>query len=652
MDVQTSDSVIVGVAGSGKTCSLAMALEEPLPEKRESTPCAKAPVRAVTQTKIGVKEKMLRRADNQHYFNISMRTAKVAAYSLRGYTPTLHHERADPNTPNYMRALEKEMIRCVKNEEVYSDLLCDLRWNKVTDSGGQPQFLEILPIFIHHISLGIITIKLNERLDHHPMVQYYIDGQPLGESYRSCYTHEQIIRYCMRALVSQGQGKHGIKFLFLGTHRDLERESVGESLQDKNRKLKEMVTSFKMDDNVVYCNSEFDLIYAINAQSPEAGDWKVMEQVREVIAESSNVPPVRFPIKWYALELALLRHVQETKRSVLLESECLGMARAFHFDESGLKAALRYLHQAKLVFYYEEGHLVVAEIQFILDKLSEIVCYNIRLYSNPRECARLDLKWKRFCYRGILHASCLDKFPEGYIEGVFSPKELLQLFVHLCIVSEVGPEEYLMPCLLAAEEEACCNPEPETQAVPAMALEFPEGGPMLGSYCGLLCYLMNVKGWKLAENVIKRPHHLTRSSVHFLAPKGLPGKVTISDPLSTFLLVTFHGRLEVASRICHLIRETILLVLEEVTKTLNYYPRDATETDPINRKPYATFLCPCKATPLHPAVMSDCREFLSCPYDPLRSECVQAKHKMWFEGKSKCVILLCSELFACRSASF
>ena len=136
----------------------------------------------------------------------------------------------------------------------------------------------------------------------------------------------------------------------------------------------------------------------------------------------------------------------------------------------------------------------------------------------------LDDKWKRFCSHGILHASCLDMFPDGYIEGVFTPKELLQLFIHLSIVSEVGPDEYLMPCLLEAEEEVCCNPDPSTQAVPAMALEFPEGGPMLGSYCSLVCYLMNVKGWKLVEDVTKKPYHLTRSSIHFLAPQGLPGR--------------------------------------------------------------------------------------------------------------------------------
>ena len=38
--------------------------------------------------------------------------------------------------------------------------------------GGQSQFLEILPIIIH-ISVGLIVLKLNERLDAFPTMEFY-----------------------------------------------------------------------------------------------------------------------------------------------------------------------------------------------------------------------------------------------------------------------------------------------------------------------------------------------------------------------------------------------------------------------------------------------------------------------------------------------
>ena len=35
----------------------------------------------------------------------------------------------------------------------------------VDDTGGQPMFHEVLPVFIQNTMLGILTVKLNEHLD-------------------------------------------------------------------------------------------------------------------------------------------------------------------------------------------------------------------------------------------------------------------------------------------------------------------------------------------------------------------------------------------------------------------------------------------------------------------------------------------------------
>lgn len=200
VDLQSTDSIIVGVAGSGKTHSLAMALNEELPVKRTSTPCAKSPVRTIAQTRISMKDGVLNRVKHDGYFATVMHTAKCVAHSIP--TPLPIRKTGMSATPNYMRKLEEEMIRHVKDGTHSDHLLYKSHWNKLTDIGGQPQFLEILPIFIHHISLGIFTIKLNERLSDHPMIEYYDEGKPVGKPYRSCYSHEQIIRHFMRALIS------------------------------------------------------------------------------------------------------------------------------------------------------------------------------------------------------------------------------------------------------------------------------------------------------------------------------------------------------------------------------------------------------------------------------------------------------------------
>ena len=353
-----------------------------------------------------------------------------------------------------------------------------------------------------------------------------------------------------------------------------------------------------------------------------------------------------FPIRWFAMELSLQRFVQETKQAVLLESKCLELVANFQFNETNFKAALNYLHKIKHIFYYKSGlkGLVVADIAVIQNKLSEVVGFSIELCSNPNICEAVGYEWVKFSKCGILHISCLDRFPSHYIEGVFTPKDLLQLFTSLCIVSKLNSDEYLMPCVLPVEEKAFFNPEPKTQPVPAMVVEFPNGGPMLGSFCGLVCYLINTGKWEIAMKVNGEPFHITRSSVHFTVP-DFPGKVTINDPLSTFFLVTIHGPSDVASQVCPLIKETILTGIREVSKNLNYLSKDeALAIDTHSNKTIITFLCACETTPLHPALIMCDGEYLRCPKS-LESVALTHEQKTWFKGQYMCACMHCAYVY-------
>ena len=147
----------------------------------------------------------------------------------------------------------------------------------------------------------------------------------------------------MRVLASQARGAEKFKFVFIGTHRDLKEECSRESIQDKNSLLLKIVNSFKLKDHVVYSNKGCtDIIFAINAKTPRPEDWEVMKQVRRVIVDSSKVPSICIPLRWFALELALLRFVKETKQAMLTESDCLKHVAHLHFTDTNFKAALKY----------------------------------------------------------------------------------------------------------------------------------------------------------------------------------------------------------------------------------------------------------------------------------------------------------------------
>ena len=626
VDFTGIDSVLVGVGGAGKTHTLHMITNQQAPEVCASTPCTRPPVRMM----ISVESETMEMVGAKEYFGIVVDTAKEMGASL-----PLHSEMDIAAKPPKLR--KTDLLECMHKleEEIHQHLskkgknklklLYKMCWYRLTDSGGQPQFLEVISIFIHNISVGIIVIKLNERLDCFPMMEYYEDGKLVGEAYRSCYSQEQVVGYFLRALTSQGGEGRDIKILFIGTHKDRVGE-CNESIEEKNGKLRELIHSFKMEANVIY--NGLNPIFPINAKTPGDGDWEVMKQVKRKLVKCADVPSIQIPLRWFIMDLALQRFVLETNQAVLTESTCWELVANYHFDEASFKAGLEYLHKIKHILYYVEKHLVIADTQIIQNKLCEVVSFSIELRTNPNLGEPLEYNWPKLCEHGILHSSCLDKFPEGYIEGVFSPKDLLQLFTRLCIVSELGSDEYLIPCVLQMEKTQCCNPDPSTQSVPAMVVEFPANAPMLGLFCGLVCYLMNIAKWKLAEHR-GVPIHITRSSVHFNIP-GYPGKITFNDPLFTFFTLTFHGPLDEAPEVCPVIRETILNGIEVVFRNLHYLPQGKAASSSADRnKPNITFLCPCKTTPLHPAVMSRNGKRLLHPDNTQIYTSVTDQHKMW-----------------------
>ena len=87
VSLRNGSALLLGVGGSGKTHFLAAFLKEDPPSIRESTPCAKKPVRAVAHCKAGVSDDHFVRITDDHYSdmlvaNIPQSTDSVAVAKL------------------------------------------------------------------------------------------------------------------------------------------------------------------------------------------------------------------------------------------------------------------------------------------------------------------------------------------------------------------------------------------------------------------------------------------------------------------------------------------------------------------------------------------------------------------------------------------
>ena len=72
--------------------------------------------------------------------------------------------------------LERELVVRMQAGSKAAGQLNDQDVIDMGDSGGQPTYHEILPVFVSNTMFGMLVVKLNEPLDSHPLVEYYTNG--------------------------------------------------------------------------------------------------------------------------------------------------------------------------------------------------------------------------------------------------------------------------------------------------------------------------------------------------------------------------------------------------------------------------------------------------------------------------------------------
>ena len=280
------------IGGSSKTHShsLAALLEEDSPLVRESTSCAKKPVRAVGHCKAGM--------SNDHFVQINDSVVKVAASQREETCVRLTMKR------QYMGRMQAGS----KKSDLNKDLL------DIDDTGGQPMFLDVLPAFI---MFGMLTVKLDKSLDSFPPVEYYINEVRIGDSpFTQC--HLDTLHHCMRVIRSTHDHGTYPKIVFVSTHKDFEHK-----FQQESRKME--------------LNRLQSIILAINVKTPEK-------------EELHKVKPVEIPLRCSPLEMVFQQMAKEQQNSVLSKEECFEVAKGvcptiYETILVGIRKALNSGHQ-------------------------------------------------------------------------------------------------------------------------------------------------------------------------------------------------------------------------------------------------------------------------------------------------------------------
>ena len=211
MTIKCKMAVVLGFAGYGKSHTLALLLDKEPPSMRVSTACAETPIRAIGIIRFkedGLLSKVYLEVDSKTYSQRMMKYGKDILCSIvqrKGIFSKLNKIiKKRKNVSDLAQDIEDGMINTLSRPLDDSvKPLVDEFVVEIVDSGGQPQFLEILPRFIGGLDLAIVAINLSESLDQYPISYYYRkDGKPVGKGQPSKLTNEQMLHQFLQMVVS------------------------------------------------------------------------------------------------------------------------------------------------------------------------------------------------------------------------------------------------------------------------------------------------------------------------------------------------------------------------------------------------------------------------------------------------------------------
>ena len=511
-------------------------------------------------------------------------------------------------------------------------------WIYLIDSGGQIEFLEVLPAFLQHISVCLFVTNLSEMLSECPKIEYYEDGKPVGEPTLCPFTNEQMLMRCVQT-ISDNSTDQGSKLVMVGTHRDDAHKCL-ESIEDKNQQLQNKLCP-EYDKSLVFRGQ--GIIFPINAKNPGPQDREVASEITKVIFDVvSSSEPRKTPISWFKFEQIIQKLAQDHGIRILHWRECLNIAQLLHLSKRDLNAALDHLASFSVIHYYPHllPDVVFVDPQLILEKISEVVKFHYKFRHDSQPHTAIGGEWRKFINEGCVTLDLLSKeqFSKHYT-NYFTPSHFLKLMKDRLIVTDlIGKDEYFMPCLLRTMESQEVDQyrvTSSTSGVAPLAIHFSCKLVPHGVFCSLVAFLrssLNSSPWKLfpCPNDRIEPQCLTRNCIKFQLPEDAPGSLTLIDAFSHFE-VFVQAEHTICVRLCPSIWCTLVEGIQKAAETLKY----------SELAPKQAFLCKHRNTQPHLAISADAVGYWKCEqnpdtyYGPLTNQ-----HKVWKGNHKICIAFL------------
>ena len=498
--------VICGPPCIGKTAFKNLLLNNPPPLIHHSTPIAARPVQAIERIAAG--EKVWEEVREEDLLHLLSDTIEIPSHiaeavspvplqapitqpstvtyefePLPEYTPAPIHAalasssaatrfsyvptNATPQLTTDVETASKKIINQLSSAKKRkgSQKLLEATWIHLLDSGGQPQFTDLLRMFVRDNSLYIIAMKATESLHDKPTFVYSINGKRVSTSKELTMTNLQIIEKFVRSVAAATRDPKRIAdkpaFAIVATHCDkLSKFGRKEIIRRANEMIQACLSEFL--DFFIYYNRDSDkLIFPVD----NLCRWnrkKISSDIRSCLLSSrSDISfNVNIPIRWYVFDLSMKEEASKEKHGIISLEFCYYIGSKFSMSKGEVDQCLIYLDSMRLCIYYPTvlPNVVFTSPQFLIDSLSNIVrvsfVEDLKQILPDRVTLSDDIvhSLKR---DGVFDDTLLNGLGLTFVPNLFSKSDLLLLLQLFHLISPIKAStdtpQYFIPILLPVE---------------------------------------------------------------------------------------------------------------------------------------------------------------------------------------------------------
>ena len=407
------------------------------------------------------------------------------------------------------------------------------------DTGGQPEFHEIMPIILNGPALHLIFFNLAFDLDEPIPIRFcHQDGTDSTITYLSSYTGKQMIFQLLSSLYYFSKSLSPDSepaAVLIGTHLDQLKQ------QDEmkvNNFLNRLLSKVEFHDHgfLTYPTKDKSTIFIpVNNYS---GDEEEIHQLQTFLRQiiGDRFSPVELPSSWLLFHL-LLRHHYENSPGVCKLAECRALARGCGLDEDDVPQVLRYIHQhLGTILFYEDvpglNELVICDPNVLFKSIYHLVAVSFGGDKGYHTTAAEIRK------TGEIHARVLKRISTQSSSSLVKNEHIIELLTHFKILTELPSDDggiYFMPCLLRPNNslELSCKAL-QTLYPPPLLVRFKGNYIPMGIFSALVVKLLE-SSWELDQDKRYRNHIVFNMDDDFsveliVHPAYLEFRIRITNP--------------------------------------------------------------------------------------------------------------------------